>query len=205
MLGNILGVILNLPPIAVLSGLAHAYSLSILPLGAALLLGVFPNPALAGLQTSLASDEAGGIREQWAAIRANWLPVFRTWAVATAVSLVLIFNVVFYAHRSGPVSGIAALLWACALLIWVVVHLYVFPLLLRQERPRMRDAYRNAAVITLARPIYTVAVGVVWLAWLLLTATTGVAYVIGFAMAAAIQEQALAAVLPTFTRSTSSD
>jgi hypothetical protein len=38
----------------------------------------------------------------------------------------------------------------------------------------------------------------VWLGWLLLTAFTGPAYIIGLALAASIQQNALARLLPTF-------
>jgi hypothetical protein len=206
-IANVFAVALSLPVLLALSLAAHATSLSVLPLGAVLLLGVLPNPAFAGVQLlghSLREREALPLRDQWQAVRLHWRPALAAWLAGIVLSAVLILNVAFYAHLGGTSSVPRVLIepieaaWTSLLAFWLAMHLYVYPLLLRQERRGLLLVYRNAAVMVLGRPLITLMVAGVWLGWLLLTAFTGPAYIIGLALAASIQQNALARLLPTF-------
>jgi hypothetical protein len=204
---NVLAMLLSLPIVLALIVVAFVvHSLSVVPLGIAVLVGVLPNPACLGLQTiarELAHGRGAEFGEQWQAFRAYWRVGLRAWLIAAAVTIIVALNVVFYAAQAlrpdSSLHGVAAPLfavWALLLLFWLGIHLYVTPLLLAQTEPRALLAYRNAAVIMLSRPVASWVVILVWLGVLVFTSATALATVIGLALAAAIQQNTLRLSLP---------
>lgn len=206
---NLTAVVLSLPLVAlvgVLSYLARSYSL--IPLGIALLLGVFPNPAAAGLQLTardLARKDIISLSDQWDGLRQFWLFALKTWLVSLAGTIVIVANLAFYAFQAGQsgssfrtIGGPLAAVWLFVLLVWVGLHLYIFPLLVAQEDRRLLTAYRNAFIMEVSRPFFTLTVTILWILLLLFTSATGLATIIGLAVGAAIQQNAFVRLLPTF-------
>jgi hypothetical protein len=203
---NIAVTVLSLPVLFVLGIVAFgAGSASTIALGVAVIIGVLPNPMMCGLQLlarELAHGEIIMFSDQWDGLRQYWAVALRAWLVSLPVTGLLVANIVFYA--SGPLPRVLAapltLIWLYLLFFWLTMHLYIFPLLMEQEVQRVLLAYRNALVIVVSRPGFTLGVVPVWLALLLLSSVTGLAAIIGFAVGAAIQQNATARLLPTFSR-----
>jgi hypothetical protein len=207
--GNVVAMLLSLPIVLVVIVVAFAFhSLSLVPLGVAVLVGALPSPACMGLQTlarELAHGRSPNLGEQWLALRTYWRVGLRAWLIAAAITIVVALNVAFYARQAAnPASGLHAvaaplvLVWALILLFWLGVHLYVAPLLLAQVEPRVLLAYRNAIVIMLSRPLASWTVIPIWLGVLVFTSATALATVIGLALAATIQQNTFRLVLPKF-------
>ena len=207
--GNLLAMLLSLPIVLVVIVVAFVvHSLSVVPLGVAVLVGALPNPACMGLQTlarELAHGRDADLGEQWQALRTYWRVGLRAWLIGAAITIIVALNVAFYARQAAnPASGLHAvaaplvLVWALLLLFWLGLHLYVAPLLLAQVEPRVLLAYRNAAVIMLSRPLASWTVILIWLGALVLTSATALATVIGLALAATIQQNTFRLVLPNF-------
>lgn len=205
--GNILAMVLSLPIVLVSIVAAFvAHSLSLVPLGIALLVGALPNPACMGLQRlaeELARGQSADLGEQWQAIRTYWRVSLRAWLVAAAIAAICVLNVAFYgaqaANRGARLHAVAAPLfavWTLLLLLWLGVQLYVAPLLLAQAEARVLLTYRNAAVMMLSRPIASLTVCLLWLGVLVFTSTTALATIIGLALAACIQQNAFRRLLP---------
>ncbi|HLJ67688.1 MAG TPA: hypothetical protein VKX16_10060 [Chloroflexota bacterium] len=171
----------------------------------ALLIAVLPNPAVAGvhymLRQYLADDPYAGFGEMWAGLRRYFLPALLLWLAALPVSAIILANLLFYAHLHLAAVSFLEALWIGILVVWLGIHLYVYPLLMEQEDMRPLTVYRNATVITFARPLFT---GLVLLVWLLLLALFALAVVpltlIGLSAGAAIQESALSLLLPLFRK-----
>jgi hypothetical protein len=159
-----------------------------------------------GLQTlarELARGDTAGFREQWQGLRMYWRVSLRAWLIAAAITVVSVVNMAFYgtqaanpAARFHAVAAPLFVVWTLILVLWLGVHLYVAPLLLAQTEARVLLAYRNAAVVMLSRPVASVAVSLVWLGALVFTSFTALATVIGLALAACIQQNALRLLLP---------
>ena len=205
--GNLLAMLLSLPIVLALIVVAFfVHSLSVVPLGIAVLVGALPNPACMGLQTlarELAHGQAPEFGEQWQALRTYWRVGLRAWLIAAATTIILALNVAFYATQAvNPASGLHAvavplfLVWTLFLLFWLGLHLYVAPLLLAQVEPRALLAYRNAAVIMLSRPVASWIVVLIWLGALVFSSATALATVIGLALAASIQQNSLRLSVP---------
>jgi uncharacterized membrane protein YesL len=88
---------------------------------------------------------------------------WQSWIIGLAnVVIIAIFasNFVFYSLAdSGWVQAARVVVIVLALL-WLGIQIYLFPLLIEQERPHVRNALRNALVIILKRPLFTLAVTV---------------------------------------------
>jgi hypothetical protein len=206
--GNLLAMLLSLPIVLAVIVVAFiVHSLSLVPLGVAVLVGALPNPACMGLQAlarELTHGRDAGFAEQRQALRTYWRVALRAWLTAAAITIIAALNVAFYAREAAnSASGLHAVaaplffVWALFLLFWLGIHLYVAPLLLAQEEPRVLLAYRNAAVIMLSRPLASWTVILLWLGALVLTSVTALATVIGLALAATIQQSTFRLVLPS--------
>ena len=73
---NVLAMLLSLPIVLALIVVAFSvHSLSVVPLGIAVLVGALPNPACMGLQTlarELARGDTADFGEQWQGLRMYW-------------------------------------------------------------------------------------------------------------------------------------
>ena len=205
--GNVLAMLLSLPIVLVTIVAAFVvHSLSLVPLGIALLVGALPNPACMGLQTlarELARGHTADFGEQWQGLRMYWRVSLRAWSIAAAIAITCVLNMAFYATQAAnPATRLHAVaaplfvVWTLILFLWLGIQLYVAPLLLAQAEARVLLAYRNAAVIMLSRPVASLRVSLVWLGALVFTSATGLATVIGLALAASIQQNTLRLLLP---------
>jgi hypothetical protein len=205
--GNVLAMLLSLPIVLVVIVVAFfAHSLSVVPLGIAILVGALPNPACMGLQTlarELAHGDTANLRDQWQGLRRYWRVSLRAWLIAAAITVTCAANVAFYARQAeNSATGLHAVaaplfcVWALILLLWLAIHLYVAPLLLAQTEARVLLTYRNAAVMMLSRPVASLTVSVIWLGALVSTSVTALATIIGLALAASIQQNTLRLLLP---------
>jgi hypothetical protein len=208
--GNVTAIALSTPLLGVVFLLAFLFhSLSFVPFGVAVLVGVLPNPASIGLQMlarEMAYDRFPELNDQWRGLRDYWRVALKAWLISTGIAAVCFLNLVFYASRSATsssgLSGLAGplyIMWGLLLIFWLGMHLYVGPLLLAQEKPGVRLAYRNAAVLTVSRPLASWTAIIVWFAVLAISSATGLATLIGLALAAAIQQNTLKVLLPTFS------
>jgi hypothetical protein len=205
--GNLLAMLLSLPIVLVSIIVAFSvHSLSVVPLGIAVLVGALPNPACMGLQTfarELARGQVPEFGDQWQGLRTYWRVGLRAWVMAAAITIICALNAAFYATRAAKadtgwhtIAASMSVVWTLILLLWLGVHLYVAPLLLAQAEARVLLAYRNAAVIMLTRPVASLTASVIWLGVLVFTSATALATIIGLALAASIQQNTLRLLLP---------
>jgi uncharacterized membrane protein YesL len=124
----------------------------------------FP-PALAGLW-SAANLVAQGRSVHWSDYFEGFRRYFwKAWGLALLNALVVVIvlaNLRFYTPGSAPFEISATLsLWVRALFLgiaflWLIVQMYPMALLLEQKDQRLRLALRNAAVLVVANPGFTI-------------------------------------------------
>src|SRR4029079_9709540 len=102
--GNLLAMLLSLPIVLVLIVVAFfVHSLSLVPLGIAVLVGALPNPACMGLQTlarELAHGDTADFGEQWQGLRTYWRVSLWAWLIAAAITITCVLNMAFYATQA---------------------------------------------------------------------------------------------------------
>lgn len=204
---NLAAIVMSLPLLALIGALAFtARSFGLIPVGVVLFLGVLPNPFSVGLQVAtrgLVDRYVLTPAEYFAAFREySWLAL-KVWIPATVISIVIGLNVLFYLASAGNGSNSAlftviGFVWMFVFFMWVSLHLYVFPLLLRHEDRRILPIYRNAALMTISRMRFTTTVVLLWLLVLAFSAGTGLVTFVGLGLAAAIQQNAFSRQFPTF-------
>jgi uncharacterized membrane protein YesL len=104
--------------------------------------------------------------------------------VMTALNIVVvginISNLAAYQNQSGLLFLALRWLWIVALLVWFTLQLYMWPLLYQMKQPNLRGAMRNAVIMMLFNPGFTIGlwIGIAVIivfstvlvgAWLLLT------------------------------------
>jgi uncharacterized membrane protein YesL len=130
-------------------------------------------------QLSLTQRQVG-LEDFWRGFKANlWrgLAVFGLNLLIIGVNSV---NLWAYANDPSLAASLLRPIWAGVLVVWGVLQLYLWPLLHHMERPSLWGGLRNAGVMLLLNPLFTLAMLMVLLvlwalstvltaAWLLLT------------------------------------
>jgi uncharacterized membrane protein YesL len=115
-------------------------------------------PATAALYVvtqRLAKRQHAGVRDFFATMRRYFVVAWR-WALLNMIVLLLVSaNVWFYSILDQTWSGLAMAVWLGLGVAWLVVDMYCFPLLLEQTQPRVSQALRNALVLCLRHPGFT--------------------------------------------------
>jgi uncharacterized membrane protein YesL len=109
-------------------------------------------------------------------------------ALLNAVILTVnISNLLAYQHLT-DVPGLALRwFWLLVILFWLMLQFYTWPLLIEMEKPDLRVAFRNAALMMLLNPGFTLIVGVgALLLMIISTLLLGAWFLIGGALLAAI-------------------
>jgi hypothetical protein len=88
-------------------------------------------------------------------LRAYWRPALGLSAIGMIVLTLVLMNLVFYASRSGLLDLVLTFTWLYLLLFWLSVQFYVYPALIRLEKPRALAALRTAALGAWANPLFS--------------------------------------------------
>lgn len=116
----------------------------------------------------------------WETFRAN-LRRALPWGLGNALFAVINFNnLIAYAPFSSPLVLALETLWIVAAVVWLGMLLYTWPIYYEMQQPTVRGAMRNALVMVLQNPLFTLALLIVIAllaaistllvaAWLLLT------------------------------------
>jgi hypothetical protein len=193
--------VLSLPFVALLAAAVmplHVGSLAFPIIG--VLLGVLPSPATAGLQymcRRMVQREPTGAGDQWDGFRFHARAALGFWVISLVGTAVIAANLVVYSGSHLAAFRLLQILWIYILLFWLALHLYVYPLLMRQEGQPLL-VYRNAFVMMARRPLFSAIVATVWLLVLILSVIAGPILIVGFAISAAIQQVAAARLLVLF-------
>ncbi len=116
----------------------------------------------------------------WSAFRANFGRAL-LWGLANGLfALVNFNNLIAYAAIDTPIVLALETIWLLAALIWLGMLFYTWPIYYEMQQPSVIGAMRNALVMVLRNPLYTLVLLIVILllalistvlvaAWLLLT------------------------------------
>jgi uncharacterized membrane protein YesL len=86
---------------------------------------------------------------------------WKSWAVAGVLLIIggiLIVDVVFYLRSSNTLFAIIGFLGIWALALWLVIQIYLFPLMIHQEDKRLVHIFKNGSLLTLAYPFFALGI-----------------------------------------------
>jgi uncharacterized membrane protein YesL len=112
---------------------------------------------------------------------------WKSWLLALInimVAILFYSNYTFYGRYNAQWAAIVRGLFVGLAALWLLIQMYVFPMLLEQEKPRLLLALRNAAYMTFASPIISLVIGIC--AVVLMAISVGLALPLALAMMAVI-------------------
>jgi uncharacterized membrane protein YesL len=114
------------------------------------------NVALAGLTQVAAGPDVPRFNQFRQALRTHWNLALRCTVISVVVLAALIWNIVFYLSADlGPLRLIS-ILWMYGALFWLSLHIYLAPLMVHVEQPRLLNLYKRASLVTIGHFGYTV-------------------------------------------------
>ncbi len=88
-------------------------------------------------------------------IKLYWWKSYLLAGLNVLAAVIFYTNFRFYGQFEGQWAVIVRGLFVGLAAMWALIQVYVFPMLLEQEEPKLRMALRNAAFLTFASPITT--------------------------------------------------
>ncbi len=91
----------------------------------------------------------------WGAFKQHWLRAF-FWGLGHLVfALIHLTNILFYAGPDSVLTSILRTFWALITVIWVGTIFYTWPIYYSMKTPSLLGATRNAIIMVLQNPIFT--------------------------------------------------
>ena len=153
-------------------------------LWAALSLPIVTAPAawagLVRMSTLAHTTPTANVHDFWQGFRENLRPGLALGVLNAVIVIVNVSNFQAYREQTGGLMVLLRAVWLLTLAVWFAVQFYLWPIYYQMEQPTIRGAMRNATVMVLLNPAFTLGlwVGVVVVlifsilffpAWLLLT------------------------------------
>jgi uncharacterized membrane protein YesL len=92
------------------------------------------------------------------------------WGILNLIAVLIVWlNVWFYDNLAVSIAPLLRYVWIIAGVIWIIIQQYTFPLMLEQEKPRVLLATRNAIVLCLRHPIFTLTYALVAATFIVMT------------------------------------
>ncbi|MBC8075083.1 MAG: hypothetical protein H7Y32_03325 [Chloroflexales bacterium] len=135
-------------------GAGFWFSAAILAMVASVPLGL-ASVGLASVCYRITEGLASSWRDFFAGLRRHARMGMAVAAIWMAALIVIVVDIYFYSQMSNTIGAVMTIFWIYLLVIWFAVLIYLFPLLILQDRPRLRTLGRNVLVLTLGRPIFT--------------------------------------------------
>lgn len=120
-------------------------------------------PATMGAM-NVAHHKAHGRRVEfdhfWQGFRQYFGKAWVLGAINVVVLVMIGFNILFYLNQPNWLFYLS-ILWLYLLLLWLGLQMYVFPLAIEQDDKSVKLIYRNAALLAVGRPLFTLVVAVI--------------------------------------------
>jgi len=89
-------------------------------------------------------------------LRSYWRRALALSAISMTILTLLLLNLAFYSAQGSRLLWLLTFIWVYLSAFWIVVQLYLYPVLVGLEAPSIRGAFRMAAAMTLAKPLFSV-------------------------------------------------
>jgi uncharacterized membrane protein YesL len=129
----------------------------------------FATAGLAWVALEIGEGKAISWRTLFQGGRRYWKPAYVWVLINLVVWAITFFNLSFYGRVNTTWALLVRSVVFSMAIIWAVLQLYVFPLLIRQDTPSLKLAYRNGLILISAWPLLTIVVIVLALVLLILS------------------------------------
>lgn len=131
----------------------------------AVIISLIPLPPTTGALYSVAIHIAREERIEfgyfWAGFKTHFWQSWKIGLLALLGIAILVVDVTFYLGSENIAFKVVGFIVLWALLFWALIQIYLMPLSLIQEDPRLKIMLKNAGLLTLAFPLYGMTILVV--------------------------------------------
>jgi uncharacterized membrane protein YesL len=106
------------------------------------------------------TQPTANINDFWEGFRENFWRGLVLALINIVVIAVNLINLAFYRNENYVVLVLLRGVWGLALLVWFTLQFYMWPLFYEMETPSLQGALRNAAIMLLLNPGFTVSLWV---------------------------------------------
>ena len=135
---------------------AQTVAYTLIALLGGLLVIIGPNPVGAGFHyfaNRKLNDERVEFSVFWEGLRLYWKRSLYLFLISIGGTALVLVNVIFYFSRGEQILGAIGMIFIWVLVIgWLPMQMYAMPLLMEQESKSIRLVIRNAAVLALGNP-----------------------------------------------------
>jgi uncharacterized membrane protein YesL len=162
-----MGLIWFLIAVVVPYGAFYLASLTSIPalMVIAVLIALIPVPPITGaiysVATLIAREKRIEFSYLWEGFKSSFALSWKIGGVLLVSGLILVVDVVFYFSSDSAVFSVIGFLGLWALLFWLGVQIYLFPLAFMQEDQSLKVMLKNASLLTLAYPLFALGILVV--------------------------------------------
>ncbi len=101
------------------------------------------------------TSRSADLTDFWQGFRDNLRPTLLLGLVNAAIIVVNLVNLWNYRFDSSLTVSLMRLVWLSVLVVWFSVQLYLWPIYYEMEKPTLTGALRNAALMVLLNPLFT--------------------------------------------------
>ena len=105
--------------------------------------------------------------------QAYWLLSWQVTGLNLAIGIVLLVNFFFYFFSPNQYVQLIAIPMFYAVLVWLGMQIYLFPLLIEQSDKSIRLIFKNALLLTIKNPGFTFTFGLLLLSMILVCTALG--------------------------------
>lgn len=136
------------------AGLVYWALVVIMALVASVPLGL-ASAGLASVSYRITEGLASSWRDFFAGLRRHARMATAASAIWMAALIVILVDIYFYSGLGTTIGAVMTIFWLYLLVIWFALLIYIYPLLVLQDRPQLRTLGRNLMVLALGRPVFT--------------------------------------------------
>jgi uncharacterized membrane protein YesL len=136
------------------------WALLYFPITAIALIFLLPTPPTVGMyylaHMIVHEKRMPGVFMFWEGMRTYWRQSLVLFLIGLVGTILLWFNVEFYASLDGPFWPALSILFLYFLVVWLTMQVYTLPLLMEQSDKRLTLVYKNAFLTTFGSLMFNV-------------------------------------------------
>ncbi len=117
--------------------------------------------ALVRLSYVMHRDPGVTMDDFWKGFRENWRRGIILAFINALILVINLGNLISYWNMPGLLGFFLRASWGFVLVAWFALQLYAYPLFFAMEKPTLFGAFRNAGVMILQNPLYTLVIVII--------------------------------------------
>jgi uncharacterized membrane protein YesL len=106
----------------------------------------------------LHTGKTSGLNEFWETFKQQLGRSVVMFVLNVLVIGINVSNLLSYRGIDNTFYAVLRTVWLCVLVVWIVAQFYLYPILLEMEKPNLLQGFRNALVMMILNPLFTLGI-----------------------------------------------